>query len=75
MKIALVFLVLGLCGCRYVNYQTGDGRSVTYLNFAFDTKVGELTASDSKGDTITLKNLDSQSKAWDTMQQALQKIP
>lgn len=64
-----------IIGCRVVRYEDPIGRKVTITNFLFDTKIGKMTAKTPEGGEMTIENFDSQSKALDTLDHAIQKLP
>jgi hypothetical protein len=71
----LMIAPLLILGCRVVRYEDPIGRKVTITNFLFDTKIGKMTAKTPEGGEMTIENFDSQSKALDTLDHAIQKLP
>lgn len=74
-KIVLsVFILIGVmvasAGCRSITVQLPD-RRITYTNFLFDTKVGSLKLTMPDGAVLQFDNLDSQSQALQTANNAI----
>lgn len=76
IKKILILSTLLLCaGCRMVEVELPNGNKVRYTNFLFDTKVGKMEIKAPTGESLTLENLDAQSKALDVAAAAINKVP
>lgn len=77
----LVFLPLYGCTGRKIEYEThhidGSWEKFVYHNDSFDTKAGSvLVEKDTKGPVkVQMENLDTNSRAWQTMDKLIDKVP
>lgn len=75
MKKLITILLIVMSGCRQVDVQLPNGNTVKYINFLNNTKIGRMEIIAPTGEKLVLENLDSESKALDVAQKALDKVP
>jgi len=74
-KLLLILLCLTMCGCRYIEVELPNGNKIKYVNLIYSTKIGKMDIKDTSCETLSLENLDSDSKALDIVGKSLDKIP